>query len=289
MRPIILLLLATACAHAAVSTGQSENIRHLLRDPNLTAAEAAAKALVAASPAEAEAYALLGEVQVAKGDADAAVRAWEKAAELAPASSDYQQQLGDTCGFAAQKAGMLGMIGLAKKCRRAYEKAVALDPKNVSARQSLLDYYQMAPGLMGGGMDKAYEQAAAISGLDAARGRRAYAMLHAADRKYDAAFAELDEVVKAAPDDYAALYQIGKLAALSGQFLDRGLASLRHCLELSQPAAADTPNHAAAHWRIGNILEKKNDAAGARAAYQAALKLDATLTQAADALKHLRP
>ena len=289
MRHLILLLLATAFAHAAVSPDRSEDIRHLLREHNVAAAEIAAKALVAASPAEAEAYALLGAVQVAKGDADAAVRAWAKAVELAPASSDYQQQLGDTYGFAAQKAGMLGMIGLAKKCRRAYEQAVALDPRNLGARQSLLDFYQMAPGLMGGGMDKAYEQAAAISGLDPARGRRAYAMLHATDRKYDVAFAEFEEVLKAAPDDYAALYQVGKLAALSGQFLDRGLTSLRHCLELRVPDVADTPGHAAAHWRMGNILEKKNDLAGARAAYEAALKLDATFPQAADALKNLRP
>jgi len=289
MRHFILLLLATVCARAAVPSAQLENVRHLLHDHNVAAAEAAARTLVGANPADAEAHALLGEAEVAKGDADAAVRAWEKAAELAPARSDYQRQLGDAYGFAAQKAGMLSMIGLAKKCRRAYEKAVALDPRNVGARQSLLDYYQMAPGLMGGGMDKAYEQAAAISALDAARGRRAYAMLHAADRKYEVAFAEFEEVLKAAPDDYAALYQVGKLAATSGQFLDRGLAALRRCLELPVPEAAGTPEHAAAHWRIGNILEKQNDPAGARAAYQAALKLDATFTQADDALKNLRP
>jgi tetratricopeptide (TPR) repeat protein len=289
MRPIILLLLTTALARAAVSPAQSENIRHLLHDKQVPAAESAAKALVAANPAEAEAYALLGDVQVAKGDADAAVRSWEKATELAPASSNYQRQLGDAYGFAAQQAGMFGMMGLAKKCRRAYEQAVALDPRNIAARQSLLGYYQMAPGIMGGGMDKAYEQAAAISGLDAARGRRAYALLHAADKQYDLAFAEFDEVLRASPDDYAALYQLGKMAAVSGQFLDRGLAALRRCLELPVPAGADAPEHAAAHWRIGNILEKKNDPTGARAAYQAALQLDAKFTQAADALKKLSP
>ncbi len=166
---------------------------------------------------------------------------------------------------------------------------MALDPKNLNARSSLMTVYQQAPSMMGGGMAKAYEQAAAIKQLDATRGRLAFATLHAADKQYDLAFAEFDEVLKATPDNYVALYQVGKLAATSGQFLDRGLAALRRCLELPVPDVSGTPGHAAAHWRIGHILEKKHDPAGARAAYQAAVKLDATFTQAAAALKKLGP
>src|ERR1019366_5112550 len=121
-----------------------------------------------------------------------------------------------------------------------------------------------APGIAGGGSDKAAAEAAVIKKLDAARGRQAFAALYVADKKYDLAFAEFDEALKLSPDDYAALYQLGRLAAVSGQFLDRGLASLRRCLELTPPP--NTPGHAAAQWRIGNLLEKKSDPAGARAA-----------------------
>ena len=137
MRSIILLLLTAALAHAAVPAEKIENVRGLLRDRRLAAAESAANALVAANPTEAAAHALLASVCVAKGDPDAAVTAGEKAVELAPTSSEYQLQLGDTYGFAAQQAGMLGKVGWAKKCRLAYEKAVGLDPKNLNARNSL--------------------------------------------------------------------------------------------------------------------------------------------------------
>ncbi|MDB6115891.1 MAG: Tetratricopeptide repeat protein [Lacunisphaera sp.] len=288
MKIILSLFLAAACvAHAAVPADKIQNVRTLLRDHKLAAAEAAANSLVAANPTDAVAQALLGSVAIAKDDAEAAVAAYEQAAELAPADGDLQRQLGDAYGFAAQKAGMLSKMGFAKKCRVAYEKAVELDPKNLNARSSLMGFYQQAPGLMGGGMDKAYAQAAAIRRLDATRGRLAYATLYSGEKKYAEAFAEFDEVLKASPDDYAALYQVGKLAALSGQSLDRGLASLRRCLELTPPDAANTPGHAAAQWRIGNILEKKSDPAGARAAYGAALKLDPKFTAAADALKKL--
>jgi len=284
----LLLLLSAALACAAVSPGQIENVQRLLRDHRVSEAGAAANALVAANPTAAEAYALLASVAVATGDPDAAVAAAEKAAELAPASGDYQRQLGDAYGFAAQKAGLLSKMGWAKKCGAAYEKAVALDPANVGARSSLMGYYQNAPSMMGGGMEKAYAQAEEIKKLDANRGHLAYAALYAADKKFDLALAEFDEVLKVSPDDYAALYQVGKLAAVSGQSLDRGLASLRRCLELPVPDALNTPSHAAAQWRIGNILEKKSDPAGARTAYEAALQLDPKFTQAAEALKKLK-
>ena len=283
----ILFLLATVTVTAPASE-KIDQVRGLVRDHQLAAAESASNALVAANPADPAVYALLGSVQIAKEDADAAVAAYEKAAELAPADGDYQRQLGDAYGFAAQKAGMFGKIGYAKKCRVAYEKAVELAPQNLNARSSLMMFYQQAPGMMGGGVDKAYAQAAEIKKLDPARGRLAYASVYTADKKYDQALAEFDEVLKTSPDDYAALYQVGKLAVLSGQYLDRGLTSLRRCLELTPPAAPNTPSHAAAHWRIGNILEKKGDPAGARAAYEASLKLDPKFTSAADSLKKLK-
>lgn len=287
MRSLPLFLLAAALAHAAVPADQSARIRDLLREKRLAAAETAANTLVATHPNDGEAHALLASVCLAKGDADAAVRAAEKSVELAPANSELHRRLGDTYGAAAEKAGMLARMGFAKKCRGAFEKAVELDPRNIAARNSLMGFYQMAPGMMGGGMDKAYAQAAAIKELDPARGRLAYATLYAAEKKYDLAFAEFEAVLKASPDDYAALYQVGKLAATSGQSLERGLAALRRCLALPVPEVAGTPGHAAAQWRLGHILEKQNDPAGARAAYEAALKVDPNFTQAAESLKKL--
>jgi tetratricopeptide (TPR) repeat protein len=137
-------------------------------------------------------------------------------------------------------------------------------------------------------MDKALAEAATIKKLDAMRGRLCFATLYTVDKKFELALAEFDEVLKVTPDDYAALYQVGKLAAVSGQYLDRGLASLRHCLELPPPASPNTPGYPAANWRMGLILEKKNDPAGARAAYEAALKLDPKFSPAVDALKKLK-
>ncbi|MBI3885246.1 MAG: tetratricopeptide repeat protein [Opitutae bacterium] len=242
-------------------------------------------ASAAANPAAAPAA--QGAAQLAKGDAQAAVTAFEKAVELDPANSDLHRQLGDAYGLAAQQGGMLSMMGRAKKSRLAYEKAVELDPQNLEARSSLMSFYQMAPSLMGGGPDKARAQAAAIKKLDDTRGRVAYATLYAGDKKYAEAFAEIEAALQSAPADYAALYQFGRIAALAGERTDRGIAALQKCLAL--PPAPGAPGHDAAHWRLGNLWEKKGDPAAARAAYQASLKINPQFQQAADALKKLGP
>ena len=281
----MLLLLTAAAVQAAVAPEKLEAIRGLLREKKIAEAEAAANTLVAANPADAEAQALLGSACAAKGDADGAVQACEKAVQLAPADSELQRQLGDAYGLAAQKAGMFAKMGWGKKCLGAYEKAVALAPANLAARSSLMTIYQQAPAMMGGGIDKAYGQAAAIKELDVTRGHIAYATLYAHEKKFAEAFVELEDVLKTSPDNYAALYQFGRLTALSGERIDRGREVLTKCLALPPPP--DTPGHDAAQWRLGNLWEKKGDKPAARAAYQAALAINPKFQQAIDALKKL--
>lgn len=221
----------------------------------------------------------------ARGDADAAVADYEKAVALEPANADLHVRLGDAYGLAAQKAGMFSKMSWAKKARGAFEKSVELDPRNLAARQSLMSFYQMMPSVMGGGPDKAREQAAAIRTLDPVRGHVAFGMIALAEKKYSDATTEFEAALLTAPDDYAALFQVGKTAALSGERLDRGDAALRRCLALTPPTGA--PGHDAAHWRLGNIHEKRGDRAAARAAYEASLKVNPNFPQAADALKKL--
>lgn len=285
MRPLVLLLFAATLAHAAVAPEKLDQVRGLIRERKLTEAEIAARALINAHPREAEAHALLGSVLFAKADPEPAVKAYEKAVELSPANGELRRLLGDAYGFAAQKASVLFKMSWGKKCRLAYEKAVELDSANLNARSSLMMFYQLAPGIAGGSMEKAYEQAAAIKQHDANRGRVAYAMLYAGEKKYAEAFTELDEALKATPDHYAALYQLGRLAAMTGERTDRGIEALRKCLTI--PAPAGSPGHDAAHWRLGNLWEKKGDKPAARTAYQAALALNPAHAQAAEALKKL--
>jgi tetratricopeptide (TPR) repeat protein len=284
--PRLAVLFLFACtAGFAADQAVRDQVNGLLQHRQWAEAQAVLEKVVAAEPANAEAFFQLGRAQIARGDHEGAVLSFEKATALEPARSEYFRLLGDAYGISAQKAGLFSKLGLARKCKAAYDKSVELDPKNIDARWSVMEYCRQAPGIVGGGMDGAYAQAAEIQKLDPDRGRLAYAMLYSSEKKYPEAFQVYSEVLKANPDDYNSLYQFGRLAAESGQNLDRGLATLRHCLELEPPRGA--PGRAPTHWRIGNILEKQGDKPGARSAYESALKADAKFPQAIEALRKL--
>jgi tetratricopeptide (TPR) repeat protein len=243
-------------------------------------------AALADVPADAALHLELGRQALARHDPAAAVRELEQAVALAPDSAPAHTALGDAYGRSAEQAGLWGKFGLARKCVAEYQRAVGLDPGNVEIHERLFTYYSRAPAIVGGGPARAAGEAAAIARLDPVRGHLAYATLDFAAAKYDLAFGELDAVLQGAPRNYVVLFQLGRLAAVSGGHLDRGLAALRLCLGLAAPAGA--PSHAVVQWRIGNILEWRGDPAGARAAYTAALQLEPGFTAASDALAHLK-
>ena len=288
LRPLLLPFLSLSIGFAllarpalAADNALREQITGLFQQRQWAEAQALLEKVTTDEPTNAEAWNSLGQTFLARGDYEKAIPPLEKATQLQPAKGDYFLQLGNAYGMGAAKAGLLSKIGLAKKCKAAFDQAVELDPSNINAHWSVMEYCRQAPGFMGGGMDGAYAQAEAIKKLDPRRGRSAYASLYLADKKYPEAFALYDEVLREKPDDADALYNIGRLAALSGDQLDRGLAALRTLLTLSGG------NNARTQLRIGNILEKQGDLPGAKAAYEAALGLDPHLTAAAESLRKL--
>lgn len=188
-------------------------------------------------------------------------------------------------------AGMFSKMSLAGKIKDSFKKAVELAPDNVSYRENLLGYYVNAPGIAGGSTKKAREQAKAIAELDPAAGYRATLLIHFSEEEADEAqaqfreaasqfpqdselyaaattgFAQLEaydlahEVVlqwrENLPDDAGALYQHGRLAAVSGQFLDQGEAAMRQYLTANRDEG-DPPLYWA-HYRLGLVLQHKDD------------------------------
>jgi len=283
MRPLALLLLAVATTLSA--SPAFDAAVELYKQRKDAEARAAFDALLQAEPKNAEVPYYLGRLDMRAKQPDAAVEHFSAAIALDGTKSAYHLELGGAYGNQAQSAGLFGKASLASKARTEFEKAVALDPQSFDAQNALFQYYVQAPGIMGGGFDKALAQSNVLINLDPIRGRTAKAGLFLREKKYDEAFALFEDILKANADDYGALYGIGRIAAESGQRLADGLAYLQKCLTLTTPVGL--PPHAAAHWRIGNIHEKRGDKAAARAAYQAALALDPKFQPAIDSLKKL--
>ena len=273
----------------------------------------------ATHPSDADAAFYLGRTLLGLRKTDDAVDWLEKAAKLAPRRSDIYLSLARAYGRAAQEASLLRKPGLAKNAHAAWSKAVELDPENLDAREDLVTFYLVAPGFMGGSVDKAREQAGEIAKRDAVRGaiaraniamnqkdaaaaerivqealakhpgeprlRQSLGLSYQTQQRWDAAFDVYEAMLAADPNAWDALYQVGRTAALSGQRLDRGAAALKRYL--GHTPDQDSPPIANAHYRLGMIYEKQGNKPAARAEYQAALKLDPKLDDAREALKKL--
>src|SRR6266436_3522957 len=116
----------------------------------------------------AEAYNLLCRAHFQLSAWDAGVPACEKATALAPNNGLYHLWLGRIYGEKADRAGFLKAAGLAGKVRAEFERAVELSPKSWEARTDLAEFYLEAPGIVGGGKDKAVAQAELLAPLNPA-------------------------------------------------------------------------------------------------------------------------
>ncbi len=282
-RIITLTLLLAAALPAAPTYREALDLYKIQKYPE---AKAAFQALVAAEPANPKYHYFLGVTAIKQRHYDEAIASLERATALAPTNSDYFAELGSAYGSAARSAGMFAQMSLAKKCRLALEKAVALNPDSLDARNGLVSFYRQAPGFVGGGMDKAYAQAEEIRRRDARRGAIVLAQLYSGEKRFDEAFAVTLELLQREPDLYIAHFTMGRLAAESGLRHDAGEKHLQRCLALT-PDKGD-PSHAAVHLRLGQIAEKHHNPASARSAYERALRLDPNFKPAADALAKLK-
>lgn len=95
-----------------------------------------------------------------------AVDVLDSATQVTPKSSEAQLWLGRAYGRLAESNKLLA-FGRARKARAAFERAVQLDPKNRDALDDLFEFYFEAPGIVGGGLDKAEGIAKQIAALDA--------------------------------------------------------------------------------------------------------------------------
>lgn len=252
-----------------------------------------------------------------------AEKQFEKAISAEPKVGEYHLWLGRAVGQQASSASTLRQPFLARRIKASFERAVELDPTLIEAREGLITFYLQAPGVMGGSVAKAREQAREIAKLDAPRGLLADASIAwdakdtvATERAFrtaiaaapdsvlpvillaqrqeawgrvPAAFGTLDAFLARRPGDIAATFRVGRLAATSGQELPRGEAALRRLAAAPEwEAATGRPSRAAVRYRLGMILEKTGRKPEARTEYEAALTLDPSLKVVKDALAALK-
>src|SRR5579864_3009664 len=100
----------------------------------------ALKLTIANNPNDAKAYHLLSRVYFQLELWDNSVRMAEKALALEPQNSAYHLWLGRAMGRKAEDSNPFTAFGLARRVKSEFERAVALDGRNLSARADLVEY-----------------------------------------------------------------------------------------------------------------------------------------------------
>jgi tetratricopeptide (TPR) repeat protein len=232
-------------------------------------AEKALEQVVAANESNAAGQYYLGRTYFMLCDYDQAITHLQQAVDLDGHQSSYDYWLGRAYGEKTKRSGLLKQAGLAKKVRTAFERAVALNPNNVAARTALGNFYAQAPGFMGGGIDKASEQAAALTVLDPLQGELLRARILEEQKKPDDAevlYKKLEERYGASPSASDLYGQYGKFLVRQGHPGD-AIAKLKKQLELE-------PGDVSAHFDLAVAYEAAGQSQKAAAEYQKAAQIN---------------
>jgi tetratricopeptide (TPR) repeat protein len=273
----------------------------------------------ASHPSSAVAAFYLGRISLAAKQTEKAVEWLERAAGLDPGNSDLHRWLARAYGAAAQTANPVAQNRYAREAKAALDKAVRLDPKNLRAREDLVQFHLSSPEFLGGSLAQARQHAEEMRKLDPVAGRMVLASIHLrlkepaqAEREYQAAIQEapkdlrprmglaylyqsqsrwadafdaLEGALQLDPGSWDVQYQIGRTGAFSGQRLDRAEEALKKYL--GHTPTGDDPPLEGAHFRLGMVYEKKGDLTRAREHYRKSLELDPANQEVRKALERL--
>jgi tetratricopeptide (TPR) repeat protein len=257
----------------------------------------------------ADSYNLLCRAYFELDDWDTGIPACEKAVSLAPDNGLYHLWLGRIYGEKADHSGFLKAAGLAKKVRTEFERAVEFDPHNWEAHTDLAEFYLEAPGIVGGGEDKALAQADLLLPLNPAMADWVKARIAQKKKDYPVAEQEYKAAIEASHGGARAWVSLAGFYRHVGRLdeMEQALHTMESCpvdrpaalvdaagmlfragrdyplairLVRSYLASATVEEYPAfkAHYLLGELLEKQGDRDAATSQYRAALAMAHTFT-----------
>jgi len=320
MRPTlgVIALLATAAPRLGAQCAAAT--QRLINDQKYDDARSEVDALLKKNSSDDAALHCMGMIYIAMDKSSDAIAWFEKAVKANDKSSTHHLWLGNALGEQASHTNKLKLPFLARRVKGEFDRAVELDPDSWEARRGLIQFYSQAPGVMGGSMDKAKEQAREIVRIDATRGHLEMSALLERDKDLAGAERELSAVVAAVPDsaigynalgnfyrrqkryaDAVSVYEkllhakpdainahllIGWSLKLAGDN-DRAEREIMKWLS-APPKDAPPQNLSAAHQWIGDIYAAQSKKDAARAEYERALQLNPKNADAKKALEGLK-
>lgn len=203
----------------------------------------------------AEAQNLACRIHFALQQWDKAVSECEQATRLDNQNFAYHMWLGRALGLKAQHVIFTSAYGLGKRVLVEFETAARLNPRSPQALMDLGEFYKSAPGMIGGGLDKAERVAKQLDGVDVSGAHQLRARIAESRSDYDTAEREYKEAV--ATSQHPAL----RLTMLASFYRSRKRYPDMHAALRSAEGAARKDPHAtvALYDSAGVLMDGKLD------------------------------
>ncbi len=204
---LLALVLAVATVASAATPEQ------LVDDGHFKQARALLERQLQANPNDAQLNWLAARIHRAFGDIPGAIALAQKAVQLSPQKADYHLTLAELQGRLAQQSSLLKQAMLARTIRKELETAFQLEPSNLDARWGLLQYYWLAPAIVGGDKSKARSMAVEIGKLNAAQGYVAQAVLASDEKRIADVESSYRKAIELDPKNYDARISLAQFYA----------------------------------------------------------------------------
>lgn len=161
-----------------------------------------------------------------------AIELAEKATRLDPAKADYFAQLGMAYGQRMGEIGFMQQAMISGKLKKAFARAVELDPDNVAGLIGMSRFYSGAPEIAGGSLEKATEFATRVRKLNPFLGAIELGNIATKDEKYADALAHYEAAAKLNPGHAGVQNACGRTLAKLGR-KDEARARFEAALKLN--------------------------------------------------------
>ncbi|MGC2636259.1 MAG: hypothetical protein WA294_03705 [Acidobacteriaceae bacterium] len=189
------ILLLGAAVSWAIPSIVADPVRF---DLNAGRADAALQTLnpaLSQNPADAEALNLRCRVFYEEQLWNQAIADCESAVKAAPADSDFHLWLGRAYGQKAAHISMVSAFKLARKVAAEFQQAVQLDPRNAAALSDMGEFDVDAPGMVGGGINRALAIVPQLQSISPAAALALQARIAEAQKNYPEAESDLKAAI----------------------------------------------------------------------------------------------
>jgi len=249
-----------------------------------------------------------------------AIESFEHASELNSFSAEYFYWIGASSISALENASLFKKASLSYNAKNSLIKALEIDSSHILARIRLINYYIQAPAIAGGSYSKAMEHVTVLKEYDLINATELEANIYLQKEEFDKAekvylsllkngnnnekiYYRLSIVslsrknflqainfcqksINEFPNYLMGYYQYGKVSSIGNININEAIINLNKYISSNVPA--NLPKKHWAYYRLGKIHELKGEIEKAKEAYNNALELNKSFSEARVALDNIR-